>query len=276
MPPRSKTTLIPEEIARWLDVLASVPAGKSLVDQALNHGIRFRLAPKSWQYAYYQQDGGIIGIKPNRPENEIIGNLAHELRHAFQDKTGQMTSLTDSPRDVLLRTHSTEADAESLALLVCAQLAEAGHPEYLQARLDGEMPDIARRFVATLPQGPLPAMRAAYDQWFEDEGRRTSYFSYAIDWMDINIRERAKAQVTSGPLPYTRKDIVRLGLLPGGLNYLSATGGPALDSPFYCRPITPSQEESLQDAQMSLDHLRKTFNSRSRSHPNKKPKPGKG
>ncbi len=268
--------LIPNEIAAWLDVLASVPAGKFLVEQAIGRGVRFRLAPKSWQHAYYQQDGKIIGINPKRPRNEIIGNLAHELRHAFQDQMGDMTSLTDSPLHMCLRTRCTEADAESVALLVCHQLAEAGHPEYLSARLEGEMPDIARRFVATLPQGPLPAMRAAYEQWFEDEGRCASYFPYALDWMDINIRARAKAQTESGPKPYGEKEIVRLGILPGGLNYLSAKGGRSLDDPFYLRHISPLQREDLEHAQVLLNEVKADLISKSKKHSRKKPSPAKG
>jgi len=250
-----------QSIDHWISILRLSPTGKALVGYAEKHGVRIRIDRQGWQYAYYEADSRRIGLKPNRPDAEIIGNLAHELRHAWQHASGQLTSLTDTPMDFLLRTRATEADAEAVAILVCAELAEAGHPQYLEARLKGEMSDIAQAFLKGGKSGRISGLRAAYDQWFRNGRRRSSYLGYTLEWLEDNADAIAKTTSRHGFRPFNAGEIMKLGALPGGHNYLAESAGAPLDTALYKDGLTPAQQRKIDGIAQEIE------GKRSRQHP---------
>lgn len=126
-------------------------------------------------------------------------------------------------------TRMMEADAEATAVQVCVELRQQGVTSVFNAFIDEDNADIADAYLRAANGDPMAvqsgrALRAAFDEWFEDRGRREGYEKETIDLYQSEVDRQAS---WSEPDRVTLKpDHFRgLGEQPGGGNYLAATGG---------------------------------------------------
>ena len=223
----------PEVLRRVIGVLRRSGLGRAVLEGlAVGDVWLGDLADDDASYGFFLSGNRVVRTR-TRDFWQTVRSVVHEGRHAVQSAMGLTTILefhepgTQLPWDArgyLLLNRALEADADAWAIAASHELDEAGAPEAWSSLIaHPEFGGLARAYEAARPDGRAPAMRAAYDAWFE-LGRDYGYDTYLLGWLE-RLREKTEAAGHAGPVPAasTLDDAVlqRLGYLPGGGSYLA-------------------------------------------------------
>jgi len=238
-----------QKIEQWKQILSKSPTGKFLLEFAEKAGVQIAAENKMEHLGYYSPQANAVVLNLSRPEGEIIGTLAHELRHAWQYENSFWSSKEMSPRDNVLMLHAQEADAEAVGVLVCWELKQAGHPSAFEAHKKSGYGDISTLFEQKALAKPESvadgsAMRDAYDQWFHSQNRTVPYAVRTVEMILGGILSFAR-QCKKGFTALTHDFLTGMGELPGGTNYQKNAPARDLASKTYTSVLTPDLEEMM-------------------------------
>ena len=180
-----------KRIMRLLDTLTRSPLGYRLADHAKRSGIAVMFDPEIGKNAlgFYYPDVRIVILSPQADDNALIGAIAHEFRHAWQDSRGLMiNSVMVNPLDYLVKSRLIEADATACQLQVLAELsARMIRGPWRGARDNPEFfaGDCLQAFRNHMTGGSgnlasYGAMGKAFEEWFKS-GVKQDY-----DMMNLN------------------------------------------------------------------------------------------
>lgn len=211
-------------------------------------------------YGMYMSGRGVIKLSSTFTHNELVGVVAHELRHRWQEERGYGSYANKhlSVYSERILEFGSEADAEAIAVSVLWELKEKGIDGPFDAHnsvklceernLNRKMPcyfDISHIYKQIVIHNPTAikdgsALSQAFRQWFENEIRVNAYeFILSMKQIGQHPRHRAKNK-KSGPKPPTfippvasplnkfinEGEMDNLGELPHiGQNYLTQNGG---------------------------------------------------
>jgi hypothetical protein len=268
--------------------LASLPEGAALVENLrstnLPHNLSMNPATAGGGAVSYrwQRLSTTLTNKPTdlsvsgfTTHGSLVSVLAHELRHLQQATSNEMSPFHGkivTPGSSMVYNRFVEADAQATATDIAWKLKEMGKPDAWNDLHGGKwMEQVAKAYEELAVTDPAAltdgrAKRAAFDAWFTAEtaeGVRVAdvYNQQGLgSYPNPYLLETAaqNGAVFAGDL--TAADYARAGG-NGGDNYLTRTGGLALDDPFYQTAVMPPIGHAHLDQQQQVyTRLRDHFN----------------
>lgn len=196
-------------------LLRRVPSGKALINFAEERGLHILFSKNVKGNATY--GGSVVLLSPS--SRRILQPLfvAHEIRHAWQEKQGLSTNKMLNVADAIVGRRFAEADAFALEAELAWQLEQDGVIPGIWKRYKREEKRIARAFENTVLSNPVTlengtARRIAFNEWFRT-GHKDSY--------DLNTIADARRQcenVAEGRRSYVLTDKKRPETAPARMS----------------------------------------------------------
>ena len=247
----AKNSLTEARIQRFRTLLGKSPTGTAMLKNAETFpdkdGVRplwicfEKMAGSRTPYAYYSWGRGVTVINTHMydypvDEGKQIAAAVHELRHSEQDRTFQNIRYANRA-EAQMATYASEADAESVALLVSYEMKQGGYSGAWGVR---SAPDnfmqgyfcfagLHRSFEQAVHNGgsKADATRAVFRSWHDNKPILHSYQGQAnMRWgmqesrdelkqkWEREDRERAAAQKLSDNRAHSNAEMQRLAPRP--------------------------------------------------------------
>lgn len=230
--------------ARLLSVARSVGVEISF-DRALPAGVGGRRVQSGgWSNATGKMAWEAAGkprllLNPALPDADLVLTLAHELRHVMQDQVAPdaRPGIDKSLFDAVALNRVREADAETAAIEVAAEVTAAGEMDLLARYREGAATRYQPMVAAFLREDrPDMARRAAFDAWYGLDAVRNGYdlgqiheYRETLEAVEATVRAEPAALPalarTLDHRPLTGAAMAALAGDGNGQNYLDATGG---------------------------------------------------
>lgn len=168
-------------------LMAKSPLGKELLNWADENGIRIEMDHQTKAGGYYYPGYKIVALNAASDNLTLVGTLAHEIRHAWQDSQGMIPSLSDNlaqlqaPEDYITQIKFIEADAfavgETVRRTVSAMEYRRREEDWMMSR--GH--DHCEHLLLELQAKPIkdeetPELLAQrFTEFFENSWRRNFY-----------------------------------------------------------------------------------------------------
>lgn len=177
-------------------LMAKSPLGKKLLDWADANNIRIEMDHQTEAGGYYYQGYRIVALSARSSNEQLVGTLAHEIRHAWQDFHGMLPSLTQdwnklqSVGDYITQIKFVEADAfavgESVLRSVSAKRRQEMKEEMVLQLSEKEIDPMT--FSEPLKDEEAPELLAKrFTQFFNDSWRRNFYEDRSLKIYAKNI-----------------------------------------------------------------------------------------
>ncbi len=170
--------------------------------------------------------------------NMTIVTLTKALRDIWQEKRHGGFDEHYSPEYVLLMERVRAADLDVLSVMVAWELRSEEFPEIWRHIIGSDIGDMAMTFSGYLERDPSSAysgmaLRAAFKQWFRDEGRLHSCDHDTLEYLDDVLASSIDASETFGKKRPGKMNVEVLSCLPDKTAYLQGMGGEILADPSY-------------------------------------------
>jgi len=226
-------------------LMAKSPLGKELLKWADANNIRIEMDHQTQAGGYYYQGYKIVALSARNSNEQLVGTLAHEIRHAWQDSHGMIPSLTQdwnklqSAGDYITQIKFIEADAfavgETVRQTVAAKRRREMKEEWVLQFPEKDIDPLI--FNAAVKDEETPEILAQrFTQFFNDPWRRNFYedrclkvYAKNIGVPDIKIpcgsgeyyNEKTKPAIHQNGMDLQDPQQIRLlGELPGKGNYM--------------------------------------------------------
>lgn len=181
-----------ERLKKATETIRQSTTGKALLNWASQNNIHIAFDHQMDRDARGLYALDTVLISPDVEDQLLVSTIAHELRHAWQDKKGMIPNHYDmSPAEYMVKRRIVEADAFAHEMQICGELFEEGIPEPLNRLTNHpEIYDLFGKgidaFLNTYHDDPetlygLKAMRAAFAGWFDSEACN-SYDSHSLKY----------------------------------------------------------------------------------------------
>lgn len=241
-------------------LLERAPSGRGLIDFAEKSKIRIAFSNAEGGGAIFQ--GNAVKISRRAPAKLQPLWLAHELRHAWQQRQGLSMSRVLNIGDAILNTRFQEADAFSLEAQIAWELEQAGIKGTWRRykREEKRLAEIFERAAFAMPAAVKTglARRAAFNEWFRTP-HRDSYDADIIDDCERqceNVVKGKRACVTfdrkrpaEAPQRMSVAYLREFGLLGEG-NYLE---GANTHAPLYTGPVSNENYKKIKRLCLKYD-----------------------
>ncbi|TNE25188.1 MAG: hypothetical protein EP349_10795 [Alphaproteobacteria bacterium] len=165
-------------------LMAKSPLGKELLKWADANNIRIEMDHQTKAGGYYYQGYKIVALNAASDNLTLVGTLAHEIRHAWQDSHGMIPSLSgnlaqmQTPEDYITQIKFIEADAfavgESVKRTVSAKRGQEMREEWALQFPEKDIDPLI--FAMPLKDEETPELLAQrFTQFFHDAWRRNFY-----------------------------------------------------------------------------------------------------
>lgn len=181
-------------------LMAKSPLGKELLNWADENNIRIEMDHQTKAGGYYYQGYKIVALNAASDNLTLVGTLAHEIRHAWQDSHGMIPSLSDNlaqlqaPEDYITQIKFIEADAfavgESVRRTVSAKRRQEMKEDWLlqSATQDLDLSALEHMFDPPRVNEETPELLAQrFTQFFNDAWRRNFYEDRCLKTYAKNI-----------------------------------------------------------------------------------------
>ena len=192
-------------IAKLLDILRQVPAGRALMDFSDERGLRISFSDRleGRNAAYRRGRSVLLSTRSKQTLQPLF--LAHEIRHAWQDHNGLLLQRMINIDDAIVNQRFTEADCFSLEPQLAWELEQADIVKGIWKAYKKDQRTLAQAFENAAKAGPRAikngtARRAVFNEWF-----RTAYKN-DYDTDTINNCRRQCENVAQGRRAYVASE----------------------------------------------------------------------
>ncbi len=181
-------------------LMAKSPLGKDLLNWADENNIRIEMDHQTKAGGYYYPGYKIVALNAASDNLTLVGTLAHEIRHAWQDSHGMIPSLSDNlaqlqaPEDYITQIKFIEADAfavgESIRRTVSVKRRQEIKEDYLLQSVtqDFDLSALEHMFDPPRANEETPELLAQrFTQFFNDAWRRNFYEDRCLKTYAKNI-----------------------------------------------------------------------------------------
>lgn len=231
-----------ERIYAILDMIANYGGAeaRALVEYFDDHDIAIMLDSLATEDTpgLYNPNDRSMHVLTSKSDAVLAAIIVHEMVHAYQHRNNALTHIYNN-RDIqytMAMTLSGEAGAQATATLVAHKMRENGLPQVWDEFKDDLdlYEDIMDRFEETFEsaiddgrtrdEAYADATKAAWRQYFEHDGRITSYNAQTLESV---VRAYVRGD---GPRRYIERDhtgreAAKMAELPGGFNYVRDAEG---------------------------------------------------
>lgn len=256
-------------IERMIERAAVSETGRDVLETACKAGYAIGMEFVLGCNGGCSKEKKLIILNPLSKDDELVGVLIHEARHAGQFVRGEYDASDDRrPRKEtlktqIMRTRAVEADAQATAAQALAEIAEAGDFKPLRA-FSHANPDIAKAFhkAIYLEDDALQtgaARTAAFTAWYENDAIKTAYdLSYQVEMMRRRAQSGRNIEDTYAESQSAERIVKDLCLSKNGGCYFSLSPS-ILETAYFINVDRKTAEE--------LNALMKTAAPSHRDHP---------
>lgn len=228
-------------IQHLLLILDVSPTGRALLNTAVQHHVSIGIDPlleSSSSFFYPRQNHFDLGYQSGALQNTDMGDgrylasFVSGLRRAWHHLQGHSADVSLKPADFLSQFRYTEADVDSVTLLIGWELRAAGYSSLWRYLLSGTSADMAEIFERTvMADAPTQfdgrALKRAFNQWFAERDRANACDRRGLEILDMVLMQVAysgqpiEQTYRLGTRQIRRDQVQYIGMLPNGTNYLA-------------------------------------------------------
>jgi len=154
--------------------------GNALLEWADDNDIQILMDHKcNGVIGYYMIGTNTVCLNSLFSNEDLLGTLAHELRHAWQDHNGLLSNTITTPQDYATQVRFIEADAFAFGAIVAFEADSTTIKDFQERYYDGRIKKILKENPNGLNDGSCLA--AAFDVFFNNTRTRRSYDIDAFD-----------------------------------------------------------------------------------------------
>lgn len=176
--------------------------------------------------------------RSNYFRNVTIVTLVKALRDIWQEKRHGGFDECYRPEHIMTLERVRAADCVVLSVLVGWELRSEDYSDIWRHLIGSENGDMAMTFSAHMEREPTSlfngrALKAAFRQWFKDDGRVNSCDHDTLEYLDDVLAESHLSNPFGVKKP-SKMNVEVLSCLPDKTAYLQGMGGEILADPLYC------------------------------------------
>lgn len=217
-------------ISKMINRIAASQTGRDVLETACKAGYAIGMEFVLGCNGGCSKEKKLIILNPLSKDEELIGVLVHEARHAGQFVRGEYDASDDKrPRKEtlktqIMRTRAVEADAQATAVQTLGEMMEAGDVTPLQvfSRANGAIGKAFSKAVYleddALSTGA--ARTAAFMAWYENDAIKTAYdLAYQVEMMQRRAKNGKNKEDTYSESQSAEKIVSDLCLASDGTCY---------------------------------------------------------
>lgn len=249
-----------------LSMLSQSPTGRALLRPAVMRGVSVGLDPlldaqTSFYYPQHKRlDLGYLPLPMHHTHKglaQYLLSFCGGLRRIWQQSRGYAPDPLLRPEDFLKYSRAFEADVIAVTHLMAWELRAVGPCFFWRHLLAGPDSDVTSVFASAAAAHPRhqfdgTALRAAFLQWFQTAERVDACDHFSLECMDMALLAAWQNGARIGQRSLDFGDMVQLGVMPQGINYLS---GLRFRSPAMRRGCDPFNRTHLLHIQRDLSYL---------------------
>lgn len=260
------------ELTRYiLKTLAESSHGKMLTQYAETQGVSLCvISPEEGRSGYFNTSRNALILSNEGDPLKLVKTAAHELRHKWQIDNGFSASTEYTPEHMSLIGKVMEADAEAYSNLVAFELEKKGYdvrnsfPElYDYVPVYEAFQSSVRAEGSETPDNrEAKALRAAFNAWFKLPIAATHYeYSYLSGFEGFieDPRVLNHYPISYGNKNLTDEELLKIGDMPDGSNYLKATGGISIADGKYSGSLNAENAGILARVKEKISQKQKDF-----------------
>lgn len=196
-------------------IAAHSETGKAVLQKAAENGYTLSFGMQKDSYGYAEPKGKRLVLNPKFNDASLLNTLVHESRHAEQFAHGAEQDFGKlTLRSEIMEFRAAEADACAVAALAMLEAEKNGLTMKDKLRI-GASYETRKLFNGNADKKDV--LRAAFDSWFEDRGRKEAYEDgYIIQPMKNGLKKKAEKKMTYSTAVSSAQIIDQICTTPDG------------------------------------------------------------